>query len=62
MTAGRAAVAEWEQRTRNGMVFTTRFAGGRAGRNACNGFEAELARHRIAQKYSEPDPLPGHLS
>lgn len=39
----------------NGMVFTTRFAGGRAGRNARNGFEAELARHRIVQKHSSPN-------
>lgn len=39
----------------NGMVFTTRFAGGRTGRNARNGFETELARHRIVQKHSAPN-------
>jgi transposase InsO family protein len=39
----------------NGMVFTTRFAGGRAGRNARNGFESELARHRVVQKNSSPN-------
>jgi transposase InsO family protein len=39
----------------NGMVFTTRFAGGRSGHNARNGFEAELARHRIIQKHSSPN-------
>jgi transposase InsO family protein len=39
----------------NGMVFTTRFSGGRRGRNARNGFEAELARHHILQKHSSPN-------
>ena len=43
----------------NGMVFTTRFAGGRDGRsghrNARNGFEAELADHRVVQKNSSPN-------
>lgn len=41
----------------NGMVFTTRFSGGRRGRggNARNGFESELARHRIVQKNSSPN-------
>jgi transposase InsO family protein len=39
----------------NGMVFTTRFAGGRAGRNTRNGFESELARHGIVQKNSSPN-------
>jgi len=43
----------------NGMVFTTRFAGGRGrshtARNTRNGFEAELARHRIEQKNSSPN-------
>lgn len=38
--------------TDNGMVFTTRFAGGRGGRNA---FEAELARLHIIQKNSTPN-------
>ena len=37
------------------MVFTTRFAGGRHGRNARNGFETELARHRVIQKHSSPN-------
>ena len=38
--------------TDNGMVFTTRLAGGRGGRN---GFEAELARLGITQKNSSPN-------
>jgi transposase InsO family protein len=38
--------------TDNGMVFTTRYAGGRGGRNA---FEAELVKHRIIQKNSRPN-------
>jgi transposase InsO family protein len=38
--------------TDNGMVFTTRFAGGRGGRN---GLETELARLEIAQKNSRPN-------
>jgi transposase InsO family protein len=38
--------------TDNGMVFTTRLAGGRGGRNA---FESELARRRIIQKNSRPN-------
>jgi len=38
--------------TDNGMVFTTRLAGGRGGRNA---FEAELARLGIVQKNSRPN-------
>jgi transposase InsO family protein len=38
--------------TDNGMVFTTRLAGGRGGRNA---FEAELARRGITQKNSRPN-------
>jgi transposase InsO family protein len=37
--------------TDNGMVFTTRFAGGRGGRNA---FEAELRRLGVRQKNSRP--------
>ena len=37
--------------TDNGMVFTTRFAGGRGGRN---GFEAELRRLGITQKNGKP--------
>jgi len=38
--------------TDNGMVFTTRFAGGRGGRN---GFETELRRLGITQKNSRPN-------
>ncbi len=38
--------------TDNGMVFTTRFAGGRGGRNA---LETELARRHITQKNSRPN-------
>jgi transposase InsO family protein len=38
--------------TDNGMVFTTRYAGGRGGRNA---FEAELVTLRIIQKNSRPN-------
>jgi transposase InsO family protein len=37
--------------TDNGLVFTTRFSGGRGGRN---GFEAELRRLGITQKNGEP--------
>jgi transposase InsO family protein len=38
--------------TDNGMVFTTRYAGGRGGRNA---FEAELRRLGVVQKNSRPN-------
>jgi transposase InsO family protein len=38
--------------TDNGLVFTTRFAGGRGGRN---GFEAELRRLGVRQKNSKPN-------
>ena len=38
--------------TDNGMVFTTRFAGGKGGRN---GFEAELRRLHITQKNGRPN-------
>ena len=38
--------------TDNGMVFTTRFAGGKGGRN---GFEAELVRLGVHQKNSRPN-------
>jgi transposase InsO family protein len=38
--------------TDNGMVFTTRWAGGRGGRN---GFEAELRRLGVTQKNSRPN-------
>jgi transposase InsO family protein len=38
--------------TDNGMVYTTRFAGGRGGRN---GFEATLGVHGIIQKNSRPN-------
>ena len=39
----------------NGMVFTTRFAGGHAGRNTINGFSAELRRLGVVQKHSKPN-------
>jgi transposase InsO family protein len=39
----------------NGMVFTTRFAGGRAGRDTLNGFSAELRHLKVAQKHSRPN-------
>jgi transposase InsO family protein len=52
----RAAVAEHglpaATLTDNGMVFTTRLAGGRGGRNA---FEAELRRLGVTQKNSRPN-------
>ena len=52
----RAAIAEHgvpaSTLTDNGMVFTTRFAGGKGGRNA---FEAELRRLGIRQKNSRPN-------
>ena len=38
--------------TDNGMVFTTRFSGGKGGRNM---FEAELVQRRIIQKNSRPN-------
>jgi transposase InsO family protein len=38
--------------TDNGMVFTTRYSGGRGGRNA---FEAELRRLHVVQKNSRPN-------
>jgi transposase InsO family protein len=51
----RAAVAEHgipaSTLTDNGLVFTTRFAGGRGGRN---GFEAELRRLGVRQKNGRP--------
>jgi len=37
--------------TDNGLVFTTRFSGGRGGRN---GFEAELRRLGVRQKNGKP--------
>jgi transposase InsO family protein len=39
----------------NGMVFTTRFSGGRAGRDTINGFQAELRRLGVTQKHSRPN-------
>ena len=39
----------------NGMVFTTRFAGGRAGRDTINGFQAELRHLGVIQKHSRPN-------
>jgi transposase InsO family protein len=41
--------------TDNGMVFTTRFAGGRRGRVTRNGFQTLLAEHRVEQKNSSPN-------
>jgi hypothetical protein len=41
--------------TDNGLVYTTRFAGGRRGRATRNGFETELARLGVAQKNSSPN-------
>jgi transposase InsO family protein len=38
--------------TDNGMVYTTRFSGGKGGRNS---FEHELRRHNITQKNSRPN-------
>jgi transposase InsO family protein len=52
----RAAVAAYgapaSTLTDNGLVYTTRFAGGRGGRNA---FEHELARLRVRQKNGRPN-------
>src|SRR5215212_8358666 len=39
----------------NGMVYTTRFAGGRAGRDTLNGFQAELRHLGVAQKHAKPN-------
>jgi hypothetical protein len=39
----------------NGMVFTTRFAGGHAGRDTINGFQAELRNLGVVQKHSKPN-------
>ena len=39
----------------NGMVFTTRFAGGRAGRDTINGFQAELRRLGVIERHSRPN-------
>ena len=39
----------------NGMVFTTRFAGGRAGRDSLNGFSALLRDLNVVQKHSKPN-------
>jgi transposase InsO family protein len=41
--------------TDNGLVFTTRFAGGRRGRVTRNGFEQELAALGVEQKNSSPN-------
>jgi transposase InsO family protein len=41
--------------TDNGLVYTTRFAGGRRGRATRNGFETELAALGIQQKNSSPN-------
>src|SRR5512132_4098601 len=37
------------------MVFTTRFSGGRAGRDTLNGFSALLRDLGVAQKHSQPN-------
>jgi transposase InsO family protein len=39
----------------NGMVFTTRFSGGRAGRDTINGFQAVLRELGVTQKHSKPN-------
>jgi hypothetical protein len=39
----------------NGMVFTTRFAGGRAGRDTINGFQAELRHLGVIEEHSKPN-------
>ena len=39
----------------NGMVYTTRFAGGRAGRDTLNGFSALLRDLNVTQKHSKPN-------
>jgi transposase InsO family protein len=56
VTAFRAAVARYgppaSTLTDNGMVYTTRFSGGRGGRN---GFEHELRRLGITQKNGKPN-------
>jgi transposase InsO family protein len=39
----------------NGMVFTTRFAGGRAGRDTLNGFSTLLRDLGVVQKHSKPN-------
>ena len=39
----------------NGMVFTTRFAGGRTGRDTLNGFQAELRNLGVIEKHSKPN-------
>jgi transposase InsO family protein len=39
----------------NGMVFTTRFAGGRAGHNTLNGFGSELQQLGVLEKHSRPN-------
>jgi transposase InsO family protein len=41
--------------TDNGLVYTTRFAGGRRGRATRNGFEQELAALGVEQKNSSPN-------
>jgi transposase InsO family protein len=41
--------------TDNGLVFTTRFAGGPRGANTRNGFEHELRRRGVVQKNSRPN-------
>jgi transposase InsO family protein len=39
----------------NGMVFTTRFAGGHPRRHTLNGFQAELRQLGVIEKHSRPN-------
>jgi hypothetical protein len=59
LTAFRAVVAAHglpaSVLTDNGLVFTTRFAGGRRGITTRNGFETELARLGVRHKNSSPN-------
>ncbi len=59
MAAFRQAVADQgipaSMLSDNGMVFTTRFAGGRAGRDTLNGFQALLRDLGVVQKHSKPN-------
>jgi transposase InsO family protein len=64
VTAFRQAVADQgipaSALSDNGMVFTTHFAGGHAGRDTINGFQTELRHLGVVQKHSRPnDPICG---
>jgi transposase InsO family protein len=39
----------------NGMVFTTRYSGGQAGRDTLNGFQTELRQLGVIEKHSRPN-------